>query len=289
MSLGLKIVCLVFGVLFSLLWLYLMKSSNGLYDEQIESIDKEEYFLPDIFQIGYCAIEKLNIDMKMEFFKKKYDRLVEVKGEEAADFYLYTNLAGQISYVLTLLPIVFMFALIADTFEFVVFGIIGAGLLAYYLEYSIVELLDERHDVLVRDLPTVLSKMALLINTGIILKEAWSIIAHSNDKLLYQEMREAEIEMENGLSDKEALANFARRCNVKEVRKFISVVEQNLEKGSQELAQSLKELANESWNEKKQITIQKGAAADSKLLIPTGLIFMGILIIIIVPLFSNMF
>ena len=102
-------------------------------------------------------------------------------------------------------------------------------------------------------------------------------------------MQKAEDEMNNGFSTHEALMNFSKQCNVKEIKKFISVIEQNLEKGSGELAKSLRELSEESWNEKKQRTIQKGAAADSKLLIPTGIIFMGILIVIIVPLFTNMF
>ena len=76
---------------------------------------------------------------------------------------------------------------------------------------------------------------------------------------------------------------------MKEVKKFTSVIIQNIEKGSGELSKSLKELSEESWNEEKQLTIQKGAAADSKLMIPTGIIFAGILMVIMVPLFTNLF
>lgn len=289
MSLGVKVVVLVMGVILSLIWLYLMKSSNGVYEEQISEIDSEEYFLPTLFQIGFCVIEKLKIDFSGEFFQKRKDKISEIKGDEAAEFYLYVNIAGQLSYVLTILPLGLMFSLVADSAEMILITLIFTGVLAYYFDYSTLEAVDERHDVLLRDLPGVLSKLSLLINAGLILREAWARVAETGERALYQEMQDAVYSMENGLSDREALEKFSRHCNVKEIKKFISVVEQNIEKGSTELAKSLRELSKESWNEKKQLTIQKGAAADAKLLIPTGIIFMGILIVIIVPLFNNMF
>lgn len=284
-----KIVILIIGLFLSLLWLFLMIRSNGIYDEQIEDIDDKEYFLPGLFQIGFYVIEKFNIDLHKAIFQKKLTKLIEVKGENDAEFFLYVNVAGQIAYALTIMAIGFMFALISDSAEIIFFVLILAVVLVYYLDYSVTEAVENRHESILRDLPTVLSKMALLINTGMILKDAWSLIAASNNRELYQEMKKADYEMNNGVSSHEAFVSFINCCNVKEVKKFISVIEQNMEKGSGELANSLRELSEESWNEKKQRTIQKGAAADSKLLIPTGIIFVGILIIIIVPLFTNMF
>lgn len=289
MTLRIKIVILIIGLLFTLFWLYLMIVSKEKYEEQIADIDSDEYFLPGLFQIGFCAIEKFNLDLHNSYFQKKLKNLIEIKGQEDAEYFLYVNVAGQISYVLTIIPIGMMFALIVDSIEIVVLSFVCGLILVYYIDYTVLQAVNNRHENLLKDLPTVLSKMALLINTGLILKEAWAKIAFNSNHELYLEMQKAEDEMNNGFSTHEALMNFSKQCNVKEIKKFISVIEQNLEKGSGELAKSLRELSEESWNEKKQRTIQKGAAADSKLLIPTGIIFMGILIVIIVPLFTNMF
>ncbi len=289
MTIRIKIAILIAGLLFTLFWLYLMIVSKGRYEEQIADIDSEEYFLPGLFQIGFCIIEKFKLDLHSPYFQKKLKSLVEIKGEQNAEYFLYVNVAGQISYILTIIPIGMMISIIADSIELAILALVCGLILGYYIDYSVLEAVNNRHDNLLKDLPTVLSKMALLINTGLILKEAWAKIASNNDRELYLEMQKAEYEMNNGISTHEALLNFSNRCNVKEIKKFISVIEQNLEKGSGELAKSLRELSEESWHEKKQRTIQKGAAADAKLLIPTGIIFMGVLVVIIVPLFTNMF
>lgn len=289
MGTGIKIVILIFGVLLTVLWLILMFSSNGMYDEQIEEIDPDEYFLPELFQIGYAVIDKLHLDLNIDLFKKKKEKLIEIKGQDEAEFFLYVNVAGQISYILTLLPIGLMLTLLADNVEILFLIVVAALVLVYYFDYTMIDAVDDRHDELLRNLPNVLSKLALLTNTGMILNDAWAKVAYTGEGVLYQEMRAAYQDMENGIATRAALESFSRRCNVKEIKKFVSVVEQNQEKGSGELARSLKELADESWNEKKQLTIQKGAAADSKLLIPTGIIFIGILLVIIIPLFTNMF
>lgn len=288
MSIVAKIIIIILGTIIALFWFYCAKSSMGIYDEQIEYLDPKEYFLPELCQIGYFILEKFDISLEGHFFTKRKEKLKESKGENA-EFYLYANVAAQISYFLTIVVLGFLFAIIADSAEVVFFAIILAAIIVYYLDYTIDESISLRHDEILRDLPNVMSKLSLLINAGMILREAWSKVSHTGHRLLYQEMKVAEYEMANGLSEQEALRHFTERCNVKEIKKFTSVIIQNIEKGSGELSKSLKELSEESWNEKKQLTIQKGAAADSKLMIPTGIIFAGILMVIMVPLFANLF
>ena len=48
-------------------------------------------------------------------------------------------------------------------------------------------------------------------------------------------------------------------------------------------------MSREMWEEKKNIVRQKGETAGGKLLIPIGMIFIGVLILIIVPVFDNGF
>lgn len=95
-------------------------------------------------------------------------------------------------------------------------------------------------------------------------------------------------EMQNGVSDIDAYRNFADRCGIKEVRRFSSTMIQNLQKGNSEVAFFLREMSDEIWEQKKHLVKRKGEAANSKLLFPMVLIFMGILGMIMVPAFLGM-
>ena len=50
----------------------------------------------------------------------------------------------------------------------------------------------------------------------------------------------------------------------------------------------LKDLSDEMWEEKKHLVKRKGEAANSKLLIPITMIFIGILGMIMIPVFLSM-
>ena len=138
------------------------------------------------------------------------------------------------------------------------------------------------------DMPQMLSKLTLLVNSGMIVREAWEKVALGGERALYKEMQATVREMGNGVSDIEAYKNFADRCAIKEVRKFASMMVQNLQKGNAELAYFLREMSDEMWKEKQHLVKRKGEAANSKLLLPTLLIFIGVLVMIIVPAFSGL-
>lgn len=93
--------------------------------------------------------------------------------------------------------------------------------------------------------------------------------------------------MKNGVPDYEALQKFADRCGISEVRKFSSIMIQNMKKGSSELAYALMDLSSEVWRAGKQRP-GEGEKASAKLLIPIFMVFVGILIMVIVPILSGM-
>lgn len=66
------------------------------------------------------------------------------------------------------------------------------------------------------------------------------------------------------------------------------ILSQNIQKGGSELTMSLRYMNEESWEEKKQRAKRKGETAGTKLMIPLMIMFVGILFMIIVPIFSNM-
>lgn len=108
------------------------------------------------------------------------------------------------------------------------------------------------------------------------------------ERELYKEMQTTVLEVQNGIVELEAYRNFAERCSIKQIRRFSSTMIQNMQKGNAEISYFLKELSEEMWEEKKHIVKRKGEAANSKLMIPTAMIFIGILIMIMVPVFLSM-
>ena len=157
-----------------------------------------------------------------------------------------------------------------------------------YLDLSLQDKLTARRQEIVLDLPQVLSKLTLLVNSGMVLRDAWKKVSITGERTLYLEMQNTNLEMENGVMEIDAYRNFAERCNVKEVRKFTSLIIQNLNKGNEELAYFMKDLSDEMWEVKKNEVKQKGEKANSQLLLPMMMIFIGILLIIMVPIMQQM-
>ena len=120
-----------------------------------------------------------------------------------------------------------------------------------------------------------------------VLRDAWKKVSITGERTLYLEMQNTNLEMENGVMEIDAYRNFAERCNVKEVRKFTSLIIQNLNKGNEELAYFMKDLSDEMWEVKKNEVKQKGEKANSQLLLPMMMIFIGILLMIMVPVMQQ--
>ena len=167
-------------------------------------------------------------------------------------------------------------------------ALITIGALVYYLDFEIDNAVSKKRDRLLNDFPRVLSKLALLLNAGVTLRTAWNNVSNSGEGSLYTEMKLTSEEISNGATEVEAYRDFAERCNVKEIRKFASVLIQNIQKGNKEITNLIKEMADDSWQLKKYNVKIKGELASSKLMLPVGIMLVAIMIMIIVPIFSSL-
>lgn len=168
-----------------------------------------------------------------------------------------------------------------------VFGILFSVVIYYYFSTLSTKKIKKRSIQFMNEFPNAVSTVALLVNSGMILREAWNEVAMSDDSELYLEMRKVNEDINNGISEIEALHSFANRCVTPEIKKFTSFIVQGLEKGSKELSQTLKLQTEELWESKKQNVIQQGELASNKLLIPIMIMFIGILIMVMGPIMTN--
>lgn len=275
------------GTFFILFWLFLYIKYRNAYDQVIDAIDKKKFMFGEIYFIGFGFITLFHINIKTERGSKKIKEISEIYGRKYAEFYHYVITGGSISYFLTLLPIGFCLGAIANNVMLGVLGVVASALLLEYMSGEIKKNVNERREDILEDLPQMLSKFTLLINAGLIVRDAWFKVAYANDKPIYKEMQEACVEMNNGVPVREAVFHFADRCSVAEVRKFANSVNQNMEKGGSELTRVLKELTTVSWEEKRSRVKVKAASVGTKLMFPSMIMFIAIIMMVVVPAIGN--
>ncbi|MDC7289632.1 type II secretion system F family protein [Blautia schinkii] len=273
---------------FTVLWLFFAAFKGKKYIRYSQSTFAKEFQMSDLFCVGFSVMELLHFDTTSKRARAKIKEIAEIRGKKYAEYYYYILQGAKITYAYTILVVMLLLAVLADSVEALLLGIILCVLAVAYLELSLRDKLTERRQEILMDLPQVLSKLTLLVNSGMVLREAWRKTEITGSRVLYQEMTNTSLEIENGVLETDAYKDFGERCNVKEARKFASMIVQNLQKGNEELSFFLRDMADEMWETKKNEVKQKGEKANSKLLLPVLLIFIGILMLVLVPALSGM-
>jgi tight adherence protein C len=171
-------------------------------------------------------------------------------------------------------------------------AILGIGtVLVLTLTYAMYDELSDRVNkrrcAISRQFPNVVSKLALLVTSGMIMDRAWKETAFSQELELYREMRKTSEELDNLVSPETAYTDFINRCNTKETAKLASAIMQNLSRGNAEIGRLLKDMAREAWQERRHTAKRDAEKANSKLMVPTMLLFLAILVMLMVPVAMN--
>jgi len=159
--------------------------------------------------------------------------------------------------------------------------------LVYAMYDELNDLVKKRRKAISKQFPNVVSKLALLVTSGMIMERAWKETAYSQETELYKEMQKTSEELDNLVSPESAYSNFINRCNTKESAKLASAIMQNLSKGNAEIGKLLKDMAREAWQERRHTAKRDAEKANSKLMIPTMLLFLAILVMLMVPIAMN--
>ncbi len=268
----------------TLLYLFLLLSS-GAYREHVAALDGYARYVAGA---GYRALELVRFRVAGQALSRRLQQYRIMFGRENGEFYLWADMARMVSLSLLALIIGIFLAVVMQVPVMALLGTVLAGLAVYYYLTNVTEKVKKRDEEISAEYPELLSKLALLVNASMIVPEAWSKIAQSGQGPLYEEMRAADEDIQNGFSPRDAYMDFAERCMNEDITKFVSTLLQNMSKANAEMTLFLQDYSREAWNEKKSRALQKGQAASSKLMIPIALIFIGILLMIIVPLFANM-
>lgn len=282
-----QLILLALATPFTLIWIYLAITGGKKYQKYTDSSFAKEFQMSELLCVGFSVMRILHISTKTRAAQAKIREIAEIKGKKYAEYYYYMLLGAKTTYTYTIVIVVMLLSAMSNNKGLLFMGLIVGGLLILYLDLALFDKLTARRQEILLDLPQVLSKLTLLVNSGMVLRDAWKRVSITGERVLYQEMQNTNLEMENGVAEIDAYRNFAERYNVKEIRKFTSLIIQNLNKGNEELAYFMKDLSDEMWEVKKSQVKQKGEKANTQLLLPMMLILIGILIMVMVPVMQQ--
>lgn len=105
----------------------------------------------------------------------------------------------------------------------------------------------------------------------------------------YEEIRIVCYEMESGVSESEAYRRFGERCGQAKYKTFATLLIQNLQKGSRQMADMLERESTEAWEERKRKARVLGEAAATKLLVPMIMMLIVVMAIVMIPAFMSFY
>lgn len=281
------IVVLAFGLILLILWLGLYFSGKK-HEQMFEQLDPKDYPMGDTYFVGYALTLKLKLEYKNKASRKLRKELSVLYEPKYTDYYLRVVQSMRLTMALTVACFAAPIYFLSDNLLLFVLLLAGAGGAYYYYGTAMGQLIEKRADEVLTDFSEVVSKLALLVNSGMIVSDAWVRVADSGDRTLYREMNRSVEEMNNGKPFTDALYTFAQRSLLPEVKKFASTLIQGVAQGNTDLAPMLTQQSKEIWDLKKHVVRRKGELANNKLLLPMCLTFIGILIMIMVPIFTNL-
>ena len=147
------------------------------------------------------------------------------------------------------------------------------------------EKVRKRRRAIQLEFPDFVNKLTLLVNAGLTVSKAWEKAARDSQRQtpLYKELCIAVQAVRSGASEHKAYEEFAKRCHVPAVTRFVTVVLQNIRKGNSELVPVLRLLADECWEMRKNAARKFGEEASTKMLLPMMLMLVAILLIVGMP------
>ena len=238
---------------------------------------------------GYSYIEKRGITADSKFFQNLISLYSDLKGREFAIDNARYMLASIVSCVIggvgaSALLGVLLFLADGGTMGILIalLGPLFSIAIAYALYDGLRTKSAARRDAIMSDFAQAVTEIALLTSSGMEMFRAWNEVCQNLERRgpLFKEMRQVSAEIDYGAHPAAALEGFVKRCSTKDTSRLGASILQNLTRGNDELSIFLTELSREVWEDRKHGARRMGEHARSKLMLPMGLIFFGILLMV---------
>lgn len=277
------------------------KKGDSEFAEHINALDKEKFKTKNYLSIGLYLNSHTNIlkliPKSMYETAYRYNNSVKMKvkelyGEKYLDFYSDIHSASKWLMFVIGIAAMLIFAAINCINAEHMSAVVCIGLspvlgivMAFLQDKELDSKIEDRRTAIMIEFPEFINKLLLLVNAGMMISKAWEKIVTDNKKNtpLYEELNVSVAEIRAGKSEAAAYEEFGRRCKVKEIIKFVSVIILNLKKGGSEVVPALRAQSDECWEMRKATARRLGEKASSKLMLPMAIMLVGIIMIVALP------
>lgn len=273
---------------FITIFVVLFLCSKKKYQKVIEEVDKSEYPLKDFMPVGLLIMELTRYRYTSRYDQWLKQKLINLYTTRKDNFQLKIYWANKVTFIFIVVILICLYGAGMGEISkvFILISLSAVGFIFCGLDKDLDKKIEMRARTIRLDIPNFTNKLALLLNAGMTFNKAWEKIVVDNkgsDRPLYKEIEYTYFKIQAGEDYTKAYEDFAKRCRIPETTKLISIVLQNYKRGSSELSLLLRVLGNECWQTRKNIAKKLGEEASSKLLFPMILMFVGIMIIMLVP------
>ncbi len=222
-------------------------------------------------------------------YKRRVRQLTEFYDEYDSVKIALSMTNAPYTYAALFLPLIIPVAVFVKGKLYTLLILILLIFMCFYPDIWISMRIKNRNEAILSDFSGMVLKLYMLVSIGIPTTVAFEKVALSSKGYLYEEMVRVVNDVSLGMSYSDALEGFRERCSCKSVRKFISVYKQNIVLGGSDFPLLLNEMAENAFSERKERAKLKGSLASQKLLFPTMIMFIGVLIMVVVPSFESIF
>ncbi len=284
---GKPILALGLAAVFTGLCLLARKRAAGCTGE----IREYKFKLPVLAPIGFYLLTKIPYHFNSAYDRKVRSKIHELYGYHRVSLFYKIHLAQKIVLVGISLFLLALIALLGEVEgSFYVFGLLGTGLVYYWVDKGLEQKLKAKKREILIDLPGFINTLALLVNAGLPFSAAVSkIVREANpERSLSKEFNYLLADITAGKPISQAYEDLAQRCRVPEITRFVSTVLQNLSRGTSDLVYVLRILAQEAWEKRKEIAKKQGEEASAKLVFPMVMVFVAVAMIVLAPALMTM-
>ena len=253
------------------------------------SIDSGEFPLASLYVVGFAWNATGILKIRDKRYKELSSQAALLYDPNYTEYYVNVVWAQTVTFGHLFLTFTFLLAglIYSMALLLVAAGLFFTVLIVMYCLQNMKNKVSARTEECEDQLSEVVSTMAVLVNSGMILKDAWIQVAESGTGAIYDLMRQASDRMKNGLPTSDAIYLFGKLSNSTDIKKFTSLLLQSMEKGGSEITIFLANQSSEMWQLKRQRMLRKGEQASTKLLVPIVLIFLGVIIVVLSAAFAG--
>lgn len=177
-----------------------------------------------------------------------------------------------------------LLSLMTDVFMIKVLCYLVAPIGYFWPNIWIENLIQSRRYKIHKEMPFVLSSVAIIVESGQSLFQAIKEVSEMKEGVLVEEFQLVALEVDMGFSRTEAFERMIDRVQITELSIFLSALIQSIEKGSTGIAQLLKKQSDEMWKKRKEKAKEMAEKASIKLFLPLLLFVLpSMMIFILTP------